>query len=344
MPSNSEEHGPSADVRVVAHARDVHTRESVIVLRARSLKGPWRRVYLPGADLGRTESALFAELGKAGCPVPFTRRERNRLLESLAHPSGPALPLVTRAGWLDESHAAYVTPFGRLRPALACDAVVDPARMLPRERARSGTLKEWKLYVAAPLRGNATAMLMVMAALAGPVLSLMGEEPFGFHLVGMSSIGKSTILLVACSVWGGGSGKLGFGRSWLTTANGLEELQRHHRDGFLALDEAGLAGETPAEIGEVILHAIHRLVGAEDKVRHDRSLPVAASRLVFLGTSEHWLDEHAAAAGRKVDAGHRVRLSEIAADAGRGLGAFERAPPGVASADFSDWLQEAARA
>jgi putative DNA primase/helicase len=333
------------DARIVAHARDVHSGEYFAVVTATSLEGKVRRIHIPLAELAaRGENALLAALGKAGCAVPIPSAERRRFLAGLgAVPPGPALPLCTRPGWAAAAgHEDFVGPFGWRCHFRTSTLKVDTRAMLPAAYERSGTLEEWRRHVAAPLRGNSTAMFAVMAAFVGPGLSPLGEEPFGFHLVGPTSIGKSTIVLAACSVWGGGPGKLGFGRSWLLTVNGLEELQRVHRDGFLGLDEAALAGDTPAECGRVILHAIYRLANAEDKVRKGSPLPAVASRLVFLGSSEHWLDEHAAQAGLKVNPGQRVRLLEIDADAGLGLGVWERLAPSMSASDFSDRRQRMA--
>lgn len=345
MQSQPDRAGAPPDIRIVAHARDVHTGEFFTVVTATSVEEKVTLIIIPMAELaGRGENALLAALGKAGCVVPILRTERQQFLAGLgAAPPGPPLPLCTRPGWATADHLDFVGPFGEHYRFKTSKLKVDRGAMLPRAYAESGMLEQWKRDVAEPLRGNCTAMLLVMAALVGLGLSPLGEEPFGLHLVGSTSMGKSTLVLVACSVWGGGPGKLGFGRSWLLTANGLEELQRVHRDGFLGLDEAGLAGDTPAECGKVILHAVYRLVNAEDKVRKGSPLPTVASRLVFLGSSEHWLDEHAAHAGLKVNPGHRVRLLEIDADAGRGLGVWERLPPSMSASDFSDHLQRMAR-
>lgn len=67
----------------------------------------------------------------------------------------------------------------------------------------SGSLAEWQQHIATPSQGNATLVLAICAALTGPALKQLGEENGGFHFVGRSSIGKTTIIRVASSVWGG---------------------------------------------------------------------------------------------------------------------------------------------
>jgi hypothetical protein len=56
----------------------------------------------------------------------------------------------------------------------------------------------------------------ICCALTGPLLKLLGGEGGGFHFRGGSSIGKSTALNIAASVWGGG-GVSGFSRTWRAT-------------------------------------------------------------------------------------------------------------------------------
>ena len=46
-------------------------------------------------------------------------------------------------------------------------------------------------------------MFVLCAAFAGPLLPKLDIEAGGFHLVGCSSVGKTTLLDVAGSVWGG---------------------------------------------------------------------------------------------------------------------------------------------
>ncbi len=49
------------------------------------------------------------------------------------------------------------------------------------------------------------------------------------------STGKSTVLRVASSVWGG----FDYLQSWRATSNGLEGIAAAHNDSLLCLDEIG---------------------------------------------------------------------------------------------------------
>jgi uncharacterized protein (DUF927 family) len=50
--------------------------------------------------------------------------------------------------------------------------------------------------------GNSRLALGLSLPFAGPALHLLGEESGGFHLVGGSSTGKTTVLFCGASAWG----------------------------------------------------------------------------------------------------------------------------------------------
>src|SRR4029077_11311279 len=87
-----------------------------------------------------------------------------------------------------------------------------------------GSLAEWKDNVARLAVGKSRLLLAANA------------ESGGIHLRGASSTGKSTALVMAGSVWGGGA-RGGYVRSWRATANGLEGVALAHCDALLCLDE-----------------------------------------------------------------------------------------------------------
>jgi putative DNA primase/helicase len=101
--------------------------------------------------------------------------------------------------------------------------------------------------VAKPAAGNSRLILALCTAFEGPVGELLKEEGGGLHFVGSSSIGKTTLLRVAGSVWGGG--RNGFPQTWRTTDNALEGIARAHSGTLLALDEIGELD--PRKAGEV---------------------------------------------------------------------------------------------
>ena len=94
-------------------------------------------------------------------------------------------------------------------------------------------------------QGNSRLVFALSVAFAGPLANVAGEDSGGFHIRGGTSIGKSTALKVAASVWGD---PVAYPRLWRATANGLEGLAALHNDGLLILDE--LSQIDPKEAGE----------------------------------------------------------------------------------------------
>ena len=99
---------------------------------------------------------------------------------------------------------------------------------------KKGTLEEWKRTVGEVCRSNHLHTFAILTSLTAPALKLLNEEGGFFHYVGSTSIGKSTILNIAKSVWG--FKDLG---SFRSTDNSLESICKNSNDGAMFLDEMG---------------------------------------------------------------------------------------------------------
>jgi uncharacterized protein (DUF927 family) len=200
------------------------------------------------------------------------------------------------------------------------------------------TLDEWRDAIAASALGNSRLILSISAALAAPLLALTGEDGGGFHFRGASSSGKSTALAVAGSVWGGG-GLRGFTHNWRATANGLEGLALLRNDALLCLDE--LSQVEPKEAGQ----AAYMLANGAGKARAGRegqARRVTEWRLLFLSNGEIALADKIREGGGRIAAGMEVRVIDLRADAGAGLGLFEDLHGAPDAATFAQDLKVAA--
>ena len=184
----------------------------------------------------------------------------------------------------------------------------------------AGTAEDWRDHVATLAQGNSRLELAICVAFAGPLLELAGEDSGGFHLHGPSSTGKTTALKVGASVWGRPEQPDPYWRSWRMTTNGLEGLAALHNDGLLILDE--LSQADPREVGEAA-YLLANGLGKARAARNGTARQSASWRLLFLSSGEETLSAFMARAGQKPTAGQEIRLAEIAADAGAGLGSFE---------------------
>lgn len=192
---------------------------------------------------------------------------------------------------------------------------------IDRAYRRKGTVESWQENVALYAVGNSRLGLALCVAFAAPLLYPSSSESGGFHFRGGSSTGKTTALYVAGSAWGGG-GIRGFIRTWRATSNGLEGVAALHCDALLCLDEIGQVDGRDA--GQIA----YMLANGQGKSRAGRSgeaRPAAEWRLLFLSSGEVGLADKIAedGRGRRVAAGQEVRIVDIPADAGAGMGLFE---------------------
>lgn len=192
----------------------------------------------------------------------------------------------------------------------------------------AGTLEEWQTSVARYCVGNSRLIFAVASAFAGTLLTLTDEGGGGFHCRGRSTIGKSTALLVAGSVWGGDSSK-GYLDTWRATINGLETVAELHNHGLLCLDEISQCD--PRTIGETA-YMLANGIGKARMTRAGGTRRRLEWDLIFLSNGEQSLSDLAAQAGQRTRGGQEARMCDVEADAGKGMGLFEEFH-GMASPD-----------
>ena len=191
-----------------------------------------------------------------------------------------------------------------------------------------GTPDQWRERVGALCAGNSRLVFAVACAFAGPLLRPAGMESGGFHYRGDSSSGKTTALKLAASVYGGAN----YLQRWRATDNALEAIAAQHSDCLLILDE--LAQIDPKTAGE----CAYMLANEQGKARATRTgtpRTRQAWRLLFLSAGELGLADHMAEGMKRTRTGQEVRMADIPADAGAGLGAFENLHDHASGAAFA---------
>jgi len=271
---------------------------------------------------------LRKELARQGLSIAPGKRARDLLASYLqTWQVKQRARCVDRLGWHGD---VYLTP-GQTIGTTDEIVVFQNEHAIEPALSTQGTIALWRENVAALAVNNSRLVFATSVALAAPLAELAGEDSGGFHLRGASSSGKSTILKVAASVWGKPEQ---YCRLWRTTTNGLEGLAALHNDGLLILDE--LSQIDPRQAGD----AAYLLANGQGKTRANRTgaaRHAAQWRLLFLSAGEQSLTDLMAQAGKRANAGQEVRLADMAADAGQGMGAFEdlhqhATPPALALA------------
>jgi putative DNA primase/helicase len=203
----------------------------------------------------------------------------------------------------------------------------------------SGTVDEWREQIGRFCAGNKRLLLAVSIAFSAPLLEPLQAENGGWHFTGQSSTGKTTALFVAGSVHGGGGDK-GYIRRWRATINGLETVAESHHDALLCLDE--IVECRPDDVNE----AAYMLANGQGKARQSRGGALRRTlewRLVFLSSGEISIADHVAQTGKRVRAGQEVRVINLPADAGAGMGLFEELHGFNSPDEFSRHLQRSSK-
>ncbi|MEQ1779360.1 MAG: DUF927 domain-containing protein [Nitrosomonas sp.] len=187
----------------------------------------------------------------------------------------------------------------------------------------NGSLEEWQKNVAPAAIHSSRIMLAIGNALSGYLLYFVNVESGGLNLFGRSSIGKTTAEKVAISISGPRSNL----QSWYFTEAGAEDLAYGHNDSHLALDELKTLDRDPKVAHQKASAFTHVISSGKGKNRSKKSDPSQKNwRVVLLSTGELSLAEHAKKGGSDRMKGEEVRIIDIPADAGHGLGIFEEIP------------------
>ncbi|MFT6583407.1 MAG: hypothetical protein ACJAU6_003861, partial [Alphaproteobacteria bacterium] len=308
-----------SSLEVAAETRDVDGENWGRLLVVKDRDGVEHEWALPMellAGSGEEYRRHLLSMGLVMAPGKFARDSLHEYL-STARPNCRAR-CVTRVGWHNQ---AFVLPDEAFGNTQGERVLLQSIRTLDHAFKVRGSPDDWQQNVAQYAEGNSRLAFSLAAAFAAALLGPCGAESGGFHFRGASSIGKSTAMIVAGSVWGGGTVK-GYTRTWRATDNGLEAVAQAHCDALLCLDEMSQVD------GKAAAAAAYMLANGAGKSRAGRGgegRKPAEWRVLFLSNGEISLSDKLAEDRRvrKIAAGQEVRVIDMPAAAGVGLGAFE---------------------
>ncbi len=306
-----------AKLEILAHTRDQNGENWGILVRFSDRDGITKEWNIPAEKLATVEGAdVFRELKSRGLKTGSGPKARQRLIEYLERDDCVSrATIVARLGW---HNGVFLLPDGQLGEC--AEMLVFQASTEQRKVMQvAGTLADWQEQVARYCVGNHRFAFGVSAAFAGPIMDIVGAESGGFNFYGDSSQGKTTLLQTACSVFG----SPGYMQTWRQTDNCLENVAAAYSGCLLALDE--LKQCDPRIVGETVMmlgNGNGKGKGRANERGGSRG-GIAAWNVMFLSSGEKTLAAHMATVGKKTDVGMDVRMLEIPADPGAGLGLFD---------------------
>ncbi len=298
-------------LEIIAVTRNQYGEDFGRLLRWYDCDGRQHTWAMPMSLLGGEGTLYISELLSKGLEIEPGNKVRQKLTSYIqsSHPVARVL-CTPHIGWHEDCFVLPLLTIGQREK----EQIILQAAQVKGNFSSQGTLQEWQ-QIAKLSKGNSRLVFALSMSFASILLTPLGIENGGVHFQGTSSLGKTTILRVAASSWGGKDYLL----TWRATTNGLEGIALNHNDTLLCLDELGQSDAD--KIGE----AIYMLANGSRKVRADAlgfSKATIKWRILFLSSGETNLAGHMQPGGRKPRAGQEVRILDIPADTGK-HGAFE---------------------
>ena len=318
-------------IEVLGWTRNTESREWGLLLRWRDPDGVVHEWAMPASLLFDRAGGWVAELVRGGWIPEPGQKQRAWLAAFFSKSNPPArVRCVTSSGWYRNCFVMMDHVYG----LAGAEPIVMQSAMSANPYQQTGAMAGWQDTIGKWSVGNSRLTLAVCLALSGPLLAKAGMGPGGVNMFGTSSTGKSTCLLAGLSVWGGPDAKA----SWNATKNGLEGALEIHNDTFYALDEMS---EAPGKSMSELVYMLGNGAGRARAHQDGSARRVRKWRCAVFSTGEIRVEDKLKAEGQQCRAGHGVRLLELPADAGAGLGCWEDLHGHATGAEFSQSITDA---
>lgn len=311
-------------LRIVGSARDGDSSDWSHVLEVRQPDGVYRAIVLQTSRLSSPQD-VQSELLSVGLKI-----YRPELLMSMLRAAdfSPHFLLVRESGWC--ANREYV-----LGTTKVTSITSEPIYSVAPDRTEyevCGTVADWNEHVGRYCSQNSRLILFVGATLAAPLLRLLHMGSAGFHLVGPSSVGKTTAMKVAASMVGFPAVMI---LMWRTTSNALEVIAAGRNDGVLLLDELAMC---PAEEVDGVAYMLGNGMGKQRMGRSGALREAKRWCVMALSTGEITPEQHLASAGKRWRAGMEMRLASLLAAPEGGHGLFECLHDKATGVELSTYL------
>ncbi|MBU1334456.1 MAG: DUF927 domain-containing protein [Alphaproteobacteria bacterium] len=203
--------------------------------------------------------------------------------------------------------------------------------------AQAGELETWKNEIGRLAVGNSRLLLVLAIAFAAPMIGRLDVAGGGFHFRGASSIGKTSLIRAASSVFSNER----FMQTWRATSAGLEGVAATLNDSLLGLDEISqVAPDAASETAYMLANGLGRTRATKD----GQAKEAARFRLLFVSTGEESLADRIRddrLGRRRAMAGQEIRMLDIPSDVKYGV--FESLHGFPSGAALADHIREVSR-
>lgn len=191
-----------------------------------------------------------------------------------------------------------------------------------------GSLETWTAGIGEIVAKQSLPLFVLSYAFLGPILRFASQGTLNpqIELVGPPETGKTSIAVMAASVWAGDpDNDAGGGENWNATLGNLDLVRAAHNDTLLLLDEANLAGSTPRDLGQLLHKTVFRMAATEGRRRMGDTGATPNIRVALLSTSNEPLRRLVQTSGPVADA-IASRMVSVAVEKRGGLGVFDSIP------------------
>lgn len=302
----------SSPIKVLAKSRDFSGKNWGYQVEITDKDNKRHQEFIPASWFSRKGNDVLDLLYSYDCPASNVTNADKRILQYIREcPTAKRIRQVQYPGWQGN---VFVTP------EKVYGATDDEKVVMTNDNkitmAQSGTLEEWQENIAQYAEGNSRMVFAMCAALAGPLLHLMGRENSCFHFRGDSSIGKTTLLNTAASIFGMEV------QQWRSTDNHQEITNANHNHLPLFMDELAQLSQDAAE---KMPYTIGNGKGKGRMTASGKARDTYEWLLSCLSTGEISMQDKMSEKGsnRKETAGEENRFNDIPAYADKKLGVLE---------------------
>jgi uncharacterized protein (DUF927 family) len=322
----------SNPIRVLAKSRDFSGKNWGYQIEISDNDKKRHIEFIPSSWFSRKGNDVLDVLYSYDCLANEDNKAEKRILQYIRQfPTASRIRCVEYPGWQGD---VFVTPekvYGDIQGEQVVMTGENKIIM-----TKSGTLEEWQDNVAKYAQGNSRLVFAMSAALAAPLLYILGRENSGFHFRGDSSIGKTTLLNVAASIFGMKVNQ------WRSTDNHQEITNANHNHLPLFMDELAQLSQ---EAAEKMPYTIGNGQGKGRMTASGKARETYTWLLHCLSTGEISMQDKMSDKGsnRRETAGEENRFNDIPAAPENGHGIFETTHEFVDGKSLAVHLNQASR-